>query len=172
MKKIQTFFSDRRTFFLLLISILIVYAITFSQKKWDYSMFWLNNSQDYVVENVTLLSNLDGYYWLKMARELDNGTLGKSQLEPTKGYPDLQILALKDTPSLLAEFISVAKNFTGGDYYRAAIFLVPILSGLFVFPLFFYFYRIGYGASAIYGGLIATFGNAYYARFHRAACSS
>ena len=41
---------------------------------------------------------------------------------------------------------------------------MPILSGLFVFPLFFYFNKLGFGASAIYGGLIATFGHAYYDR--------
>ena len=74
------------------------------------------------------------------------------------------MLAIQDTTGLLAVLISFAKDFTGGDYYRAAIFLVPILSGLFVFPLFFYFNKLGFGAAAIYGGLIATFGHAYYAR--------
>lgn len=155
---------NRQTFFLLLVSVVIVYAITFLQKQWDYSSFWKKNSQDYMVGNVTLLTNYDGYYWVKMARELDKGTLGKRQVEPTKGYPDLQMLAIKDTPSLLAVFISGFKNFTNGDYYRAAIFLVPVLAGLFVFPLFFYFYRLGYGASAVYGGLFATFCHAYYDR--------
>ena len=164
MENSQASLSKRRTFFLLLVSILAVYAITFAQKYWDYSTFWLGHGEDYVVEDVTLLSNLDGYYWLKMARELDKGTLEKGQLEPTKGYPDLQMLAIQDKPGLLAEFISFANKFTGGDYYRAAIFLVPILAGLFVLPLFFYFNRVGFGASAIYGGLIATFGHAYYDR--------
>jgi len=164
MKTSQTFFSKWRTPLLLFAGILIVYGLSFYQRQNDYSSFWMNNSQDYVVENVTSLTTKDGYYWLKMARELDKGTLGKGQAEITKGYPDLQKLALQDTPSLLAVLISFAKNFTNGDYYRAGIFLVPILSGLFVFPLFFYFNKLGFGASAIYGGLIATFGHAYYDR--------
>ena len=164
MNKFQAFISNRRTLLLLLLSVLVVYGLSFYQKQADYSFFWMNNSQDYVVEDVTLLGSTDSYFWLKMARELDKGTLGKGQKEITKGYPDQQMLAIQDTPSLLAVFISFAKNFTDGDYYRAGIFLVPILSGLFVVPLFFYFYQLGYGASAIYGGLIATFGNAYYVR--------
>ena len=164
MNKFETIFSNHRTFLLLFMSILVVYGLSFYQRQADYSFFWMNNSQDYVVENVTLLHLPDGYYWLKMARELDKGTLGKGQKEITKGYPDLQMLAIQDTPSLLAVLISFAKNFTDGDYYRAGIFLVPILSGLFVFPLFFYFNKLGFGASAIYGGLIATFGHAYYDR--------
>ena len=164
MSKFEAFFLNHRTHLLLFMGILVVYGLSFYQRQADYSFFWMNNSQDYVVEDVTLLASTDSYYWLKMARELDKGTLGKGQKEITKGYPDLQMLAIQDTPSLLAVLISFAKNFTDGDYYRAGIFLVPILSGLFVFPLFFYFNKLGFGASAIYGGLIATFGHAYYDR--------
>jgi len=164
MSKFEAFFLNHRTHLLLFMGILVVYGLSFYQRQADYSFFWMNNSQDYVVEDVTLLASTDSYYWLKMARELDKGTLGKGQKEITKGYPDLQMLAIQDTPSLLAVLISFAKNFTDGDYYRAGILLVPILSGLFVFPLFFYFNKLGFGASAIYGGLIATFGHAYYDR--------
>ena len=162
--KAKSIFFNRWAVFVLFIGILVVYGLSYDQRQSDYDEFWMENSQDYVVENVTLLSSLDSYYWLKMAREYDRGTLGKGQSEPTKGYPDLQKLAINDTPSLLAVLISFAKNFTGGDYYRAGIFLVPILAGFFVFPLFFYFNRLGYGASAILGGLIGTFGHAYYDR--------
>ena len=40
--------------------------------------------------------------------------------------------------------------------------LIPLLAGLFVFPLCFYFYRLGYGASAVLGGLVGSFSPAYY----------
>ena len=117
-----------------------------------------------MVDHVTAMTTKDAYYWLKMARELDNGTLGKGKADPGKGYPDLVPFAIKDSPSLLAEFISLSKNFTGGDYYRAGLMLVAILAGLFVFPLFFYFNRLGFGASAVLGGLVGSFGHAYYDR--------
>ena len=121
MNKFETIFSNHRTFLLLFMGILVVYGLSFYQRQADYSSFWMDNSQDYVVEDVTLLATNDGYYWVKMARELDKGTLGKGQKEITKGYPDLQMLAIQDTPSLLAVLISFAKNFhrwrllPGGD---------------------------------------------------------
>src|SRR5210317_1313786 len=110
MNKFETIFSNQRKYLLLFMGILVVYGLSFYQRQADYSFFWMKNSQDYVVEDVTLLATTDGYYWLKMARELDKGTLGKGQKEITKGYPDLQMLALKDRPSLLATIISLAKN--------------------------------------------------------------
>jgi len=122
----------------------------------------MNNSQNYVVDDVTAMTSLDAYYWLAMARELDKGTLGK--LDSRKGYPDLTPFTINAKPSLLANLISFAKNFTSGNYYRAGLMLVAILAGLFVFPLFFYFNRLGFGASAVFGGLVGVFGHAYYDR--------
>jgi dolichyl-diphosphooligosaccharide--protein glycosyltransferase len=163
MNKPQNFFFDRRTCILLLLSIIAVYGLSVYKRQASYS-YWMENRQDYVVGHVTAMSDMDSYYWLKMARELDKGTLGKKKPDPTKGYPDLVPLAIKDSPSLLAELISFARNFTGGDYYRSGLILVTILAGLFVFPLFFYFNRLGFGASAVLGGLIGSFSHAYYAR--------
>jgi dolichyl-diphosphooligosaccharide--protein glycosyltransferase len=163
MNKLQKFLPNHRTFLLLFVSVLLVYGVSFYQRKADYN-YWMEHPQDYVVEDVTAMSGMDSYYWLRMARELDAGHIGKNLPDPTKGYPDLQKLAIKDTPSLLAELISIGKNFTGGDYYRSGLLLIPILAGLFVFPLFFYFYELGFGASAILGGLVGTFGHAYYDR--------
>lgn len=163
MSKIQTFLLNNRTFILLFSATLIVYGLTFYKRQADYR-YWLENSQEYVVDQVTAMSGMDAYYWLKMARELDKGTLGKGEGHPLKGYPDKVKFAIKDTPSLLARFISFTRNFTGGDYYRAGILLVSILAGLFVFPLFFYFNRLGFGAAAIMGGLVGSFSQAHYIR--------
>ena len=55
MNKFETIFSNHRTFLLLFMSILIVYGLSFYQRQADYSFFWMNNSQDYVVEDVTLV---------------------------------------------------------------------------------------------------------------------
>jgi len=154
---------NRKTVILVFICIVVAYGVSCHQRLADYR-FWMENPRDYVVDNVTAMSSLDAYYWLKMAREIDNGTLGKGTVSPIKGYPDLVHFALKDKPSLLAELISLAKNFTGGDYYKAGLLLIPFLAGLFIFPLFFYFNRLGFGASAILGGLVGSLGHAYYDR--------
>jgi len=70
----------------------------------------------------------------------------------------------KETPALLAYSISFARKITGSDYYRAGLLLIPIFAGLFIFPLFFYASRLGFGLSAILGGLIGSLGHAYYDR--------
>ena len=163
MSKIHSFFLNNRTALLIFISILIVYGLSWYKRQAVYWQ-WMDNRQNYVVEDVTAMTTNDAYYWLRMARELDTGTLGKGDVHPLKGYPDKVKYAINDTPSLLANFISFAKNFTSGDYYRAGLMLVAVLAGLFIFPLYFYFNRLGFGAAAILGGLVGSFSHAYYDR--------
>ena len=163
MNKIKPFSQNKSVILLVFVSILIVYGLSWYIRQADY-WYWMDNRQDYVVEDVTAMTTMDAYYWLRMAQEVDNGTIGKGKPDPKKGYPDLVPFAIKDKPSLLANFISFAKNFTNGDYYRAGLMLVAILAGLFIFPLYLYFNRLGFGAAAVLGGLIGTFSHAYYDR--------
>ncbi len=163
MKRITTPAFANYAFIMMFMCVLIVYGLSFYKRQSIYST-WMENKDVFVVDNVTAMSGNDSYYWLKMADELDAGSLGQGQPEATKGYPDLVRLAINDTPGLLAKLISLSKKWTGNDYYRAGLLLIPILSGLFVFPLFFYFLRLGFGCSAVLGGLIGTFSRAYYDR--------
>ena len=161
--KFQNFLLSKRTAILVFVCILMVYGISWYKRQADY-WHWMAERQDYVVDHVTAMMDMDAYYWLKMAQELDEGQLAKGRVESLKGYPDRVPFALHGEPSLLAQFISFGKHFTGGNYYRSGLLLIPILSGLFIFPLFFYFNRLGFGASAVLGGLVGTFSTAYYVR--------
>ncbi len=163
MKSPLNYFVNHKQIFFLVCCVFIVYGITFCQRYISYS-HWFDRPDVYVVDDVSAMSGMDSYYWLKVARELDEGSLGKGQPEPTRAYPDGGLLVYKDQPSLLAHCISLAKNFTGGDYYRAGLLLIPLLAGLFVIPLFFYFNQFGFGAAAVMGGLVGSFSDAYYAR--------
>jgi Oligosaccharyl transferase STT3, N-terminal len=163
MNKVRSFFLHKSTLLLLFMSILTVYGISCYQKLADYR-YWMEHRREYVVDQVTAMSSMDAYYWVKMAKNLDEGSLGKGKRDALKGYPDLVPYAIKDRPSLLAHLISFGKKFTGGDYYRSGLMLIPVLAGLFIFPLFIYFNRLGFGASAVLGGLIGTFSHAYYDR--------
>ena len=160
---IKTLFSRHRKFLWLLFCITLVYGVSFYFHQSSYQ-YWMSHSKAYVVDDVVAMSGYDPYYWLKMARELDAGTIGIGRPEPTKAYPDGQRLAIDDTPSLLAEMISLARNFTEDNYYRAGLLLIPLLAGLFVLPLFFYFQRLGFAEAAIFGGLLTLFSPAYYDR--------
>jgi len=160
-KKLPSIFSDNQAVILVFIGILAVYGLSFYKSRASYT-YWMENSSQYVVEDVTAMSTLDAYWWLKLARDLDEGRLGKEIGDPVKEYPDLN--NYPDTANLLARLISLGKNFTGGDYYRAGLLLIPFLAGLFVFPLFLYFKTLGFGAAAVLGGLIGSFSLAYFQR--------
>lgn len=141
--------------------IISVYGLSYYKRQASYAV-WMANRSEVVVDHVTAMSTYDAYFWIKMAREMDQGILQKGQPDPLKGYPDLEDYTA--TPSLLAHCISVATRFTGGDYYRGALLLTPLLAGLFVFPLFCYANALGFGASAVLGGLIGSFCLGYYPR--------
>ncbi len=121
----------------------------------------MENRDKYMAEDVTALAATDAYHWLRLAKNIDSGKLDRVA-DPLKGYPDMH--PYPHDPSLLAHFISLATHFTGGDYYRGALWLPPLFAGLFVIPLFLYFHSIGFGASSILGGLIGSFSLAYYSR--------
>lgn len=149
------------TFLILLLSAVIVYGIS-AYKRYDVYKTWKSYKSYYFIDNITAMTTLDAYYWLKMARDFDNGKLGKDLVDPLKVYPDGANYPEK--PNLLAYLISLTHKVTGLDYYRSGLLLIPILAGLFCIPLFFYFYKIGYGEAAIFGGLLGNFSYAYYVR--------
>jgi hypothetical protein len=68
--------SDRTIPILLIAVILAVYGTVICQRLADYS-FRMENRREYQVEDVIVMSTNDAYNWLKMARELDAGSLGQ-----------------------------------------------------------------------------------------------
>jgi dolichyl-diphosphooligosaccharide--protein glycosyltransferase len=153
--------ADHRATLLVFLCILAVYGLSYYKRQASYT-HWMENRSEYVVDHVTAMSTTDAYHWLKMARDMEAGKLGKDKIDPLKEYPDSNIYT--DKPSLLAKFIRFSALFTNGDYYQAGLFLIPLLAGLFVFPLFLYFNTLGFGASAVLGGLVGSFSLSYYSR--------
>ena len=160
-KHLRELASEKHATLLISLCILTVYGLSFYKRQASYT-YWMQDIGEYVVEDVTAMSTRDAYWWLKMAKDMDEGKLGKGLIDPTKNYPDLA--TYPENPSLLAGFISFFKIFTNGNYYRAGLLLAPPLAGLFVFPLLLYCHILGFGASAILGGLIGSFSLSYYGR--------
>lgn len=149
------------SFLVMLFCILLVYFIS-GYKRYDVYKKWEENRALYFVDNVTAMTTLDAYYWLKMARDLDNGKLGKNYIDPLKEYPDMR--CYNKNPNMLVWMLSITHKITGLDYYKSGLLLIPFLAGIFLIPLFFYFLRLGYGEAAILGGLLGNFSYAYYIR--------
>lgn len=163
MGRIGDFFSKNFNFLLLFAAVCVVYGISVYQRAENYRA-WMDDREEYVVGDWEPMSDMDSYFWLRMAKESDAGRVGKGLKDTLKGYPDRVPFALNDRASLLSELIRFGKVFTGGDYYLSGLVLVAVLAGLFVFPLLFYCGRLGFGPAAILGGLIGSFSQAYYYR--------
>jgi len=149
------------TFLIIFFSILAVYFLS-GYKRYEVYKKWEENRTLYFVDNVTAMTTLDAYYWLKMAKDYDNGKLGKDYINPLKEYPDMR--CYNNSPNMLVWMISFVHKITGLDYYKSGLLLIPFLAGIFCIPLFFYFFRLGYGEAAILGGLLGNFSYAYYVR--------
>ncbi|ADH85092.1 STT3 domain-containing protein [Desulfurivibrio alkaliphilus] len=160
MTNLRLFIRNHQLALLLLLCAIAVYGLSVYQKEADYRL-WQAQHDEYFVESVPPMASRDAYYWLKMARDLDDGQLGRGLSNPTRGYPDLPEY---HDPNLLAWLISKGAKLTGGDYYRSGLLLVSVLGGLFIFPLVIYFNRLDFGLAAIFGGLVGTFSLAYYQR--------
>ncbi|MBC7195721.1 MAG: hypothetical protein H5U39_00495 [Deferribacterales bacterium] len=149
------------TFLIILFSIFAVYFLS-GYKRYEVYKKWEENRSLYFVDNITAMTTLDAYYWLKMAKDYDNGKLGKDYINPLKEYPDMT--CYNKSPNMLVWMISFTHRITGLDYYKSGLLLIPFLAGLFCIPLFFYFFRLDYGESAVLGGLLGSFSYAYYVR--------
>lgn len=160
MNRLRSFVLRHHIALLVLVGVLWVYGLSVHKKEQVYR-YWLENADEYVVGDVLPTSSMDAYHWLKMARDLDEKKLGKGLVDPLRGYPDG--MEYHDA-NLLAWLISLGKHVTGGDFYRSGLLLVSVLGGLFVFPLYFCAHRLGFGPSAVLGGLVGTFAHPYHQR--------
>lgn len=149
------------SFFIVFACVLSIYFLSGYQRFESYKN-WQEQESIYFVDNIPAMTTLDAYYWLKIAKDYDNGKLGKDEKNVLKTYPDGE--KFMNTPPMLPWMISFIHKTFDLDYYRAGLFLIPFLAGLFCIPLFFYLQKTGYGASAVLGGLLGSFSYSYYVR--------
>ncbi|MCX8084288.1 MAG: dolichyl-diphosphooligosaccharide--protein glycosyltransferase subunit STT3 [Calditerrivibrio sp.] len=148
--------------------ILVVFtAVTFGistyKRYWQLSIWNQQKEVTYAKDGRISMTTLDAYYWTRLAKEYRNGKFGDNVTDPLKSYPDNE--PFPSLPTLLVFLLEkVSKWFLNGNIYMAGIYMIPILSSMFVIPLAIYFYRIGLGLAGIAGGLFGTFSYAYYVR--------
>ncbi len=143
---------------------------------------WLKETDLSVTRGTPVMATLDAYYSLRWAEAFQSGSFEPHARDPLRVYerrqyreevspwlqwrhelewlPQLQPKALP----LLSRLLVVGSQFCDGDVHCAGIYLTPLLSSLFIIPLFLYCWRLGYPAAGVLGGLIATFCHEYYRR--------
>ena len=153
---------------------------------------WKLTHQSYFVGERPMMTTLDAPYWLRLAREYNDGTYG--QKNGLRGYPEstdtfkelsiplkytdttpaysssylfsssrTQEINYREVP-LISFFIAHLAPFFNYNYYLTGTMLIPVLASLFILPLGMYFFRIGVPVSGLLGGLIGTFAGGYYMR--------
>ncbi|MEF3254237.1 MAG: hypothetical protein K6348_01530, partial [Deferribacterales bacterium] len=147
---------------LLVVFIALTFGVSAYKRYWQLSVWNKQKELVYAKDGRISMTTLDAYYWLRLAKEYKNGTLGDNVTDRLRSYPDNELFPSR--PNMLVYLLAKLSGFFNGDIYMAGIYIVPILASLFIIPLIIYFYRIGLGFSGVAGGLFGTFSYAYYVR--------
>ncbi|MFL2749126.1 MAG: STT3 domain-containing protein [bacterium] len=170
-----------------LLALLVCYAVSVNVRYQQF-VSWQKNPKAYFVGDRPMMTTLDAPYWLRWAREYNEGIYGKDEL---RSYPsgsieflekqidripdefrtvkeinqrtEEKVIHYRDVP-MLSFLIAKLVPFFGGNYYLAGTLIIPWLASLFMIPLGIYFYRIGFPTAGLLGGLVATFCSEYFTR--------
>ena len=187
MKKKTTLEKNNLLFFTIFLLACFLFS---SAVRFEQYQTWKKNPSTFFVGDRPMMSTLDAPYWLRIAREYNEGNFGeKNHLrvfpESTDTFQKKRDKELgipfqyknsiskdqnssvtygyKDIP-LLSFLIAHLTPFFSYNYFETGTLIIPIFASLFIFPLGLYFFKIGVPISGLLGGLIGTFSMAYYTR--------
>ncbi|MBF0328048.1 MAG: hypothetical protein HQL10_02730 [Nitrospirae bacterium] len=129
-----------------IVAVAICVSVSAGVRFKQYSV-WTENPATHFVGNIPMMTTLDSYHWFKHAKDYKAGVAVEGKTVPMLGY-------------MLAKLSAFFDN----NVYKAGIYLIPVLASLFIIPLCLYFYRLGFPAAGILGGLVGTFSYMYLAR--------
>lgn len=147
---------------LLLVIACAVYA---SHVRLSQLSAWKNHPEQYIASGVPMMTTLDAYYDLRLARLYAAGTFVPHGPVPARHYsrPEQNdpnrwyVQREPETLPLLSRVLAVFSPLFGGDIDRTGLLLAPLLSSLFMIPLFLCCWRLGVPVAGLMGGLVATF---------------
>src|SRR5689334_2424844 len=120
---------------------------------------WQEDSEQYIAAGVPMMTTLDAYYSLRLARLHAAGKFvpwgpapARHYSRPEPGSADewYEQREPKILP-LLSRLLADAAIFFNGDIDRTALVLSPLLASLFMVPLLWYCWRIGAPAAGLMG---------------------
>jgi len=115
-------------------------------------------------ERIAYLSAMtdDAHYWNRLAKEYIKGIDDEPGADHMRFFPDGEG-SLRPVP-LLSVMLAKGASLLNVSVEWAGIYMSPVLAGLFIIPLFCYFYFLGMPAAGVLGGLLGTFSFYYYIR--------
>ena len=152
--------------------LVILCAVYASRARLAQLSAWQSEPEMYMASGVPMMTTLDAYYSLRLARLHAAGKFIPWGPVPARHYSRPEQGDSSDwydqrepkVLPLLSRMLAQAATLWDGDIDRTALVLSPLLSSLFMVPLFWYCWRIGVPAAGLMGGLAATFCLEYYRR--------
>jgi dolichyl-diphosphooligosaccharide--protein glycosyltransferase len=129
----------------LIIAVLICFSLSTGVRLKQYST-WKQSPEAHFVKDIPMMTTLDAYLWTKQARQYKDGTV--------KELPDRAIVFL----------LAKLSAFFDDNVYKTGIYMIPVISSLFVIPLCIYFFNLNLPACGVLGSLVGTFSYIYMAR--------
>jgi len=133
---------------------------------------WKSNPKQYMASGVPMMTTLDAYYLLHIAREYAAGTWvphgpaparhysRPEQADPNAWYDQREP---KNLPLVSAALVALSRLF-GASIDRVGLLLPALLASLFMIPLFLCCWRLDAPAAGLMGALVGTFCIEYYQR--------
>ncbi|MBF0318145.1 MAG: hypothetical protein HQL04_08210, partial [Nitrospirae bacterium] len=155
----KAFFS--KTNIALIVAIVLCMTVVTAVRLHQYGK-WKDAPANYFVNGTPIVTTLDAFYWLRLARQYKVGAYSKDSVDPLRNYPE----GIPNPARLPLLCIMIAKLsvFFDDNIYITGVYLIMFLSGLFLIPFLVYFFRSGYPVAGIVGCLIGSFSSVYFSR--------
>lgn len=121
---------------------------------------WQSKPEYTFVAGEPLLATDDGYYYLRMARDLQDGTYHKT--DEKRGVPDSP--QRPAVPPLLSQITATVSSISGWSLNWTAVVLPAILGVLLAIPLYGIGRLLGGSLMGLTAAGIGLFSNSYYVR--------
>jgi undecaprenyl-diphosphooligosaccharide--protein glycosyltransferase len=152
--------------------LVIVCAVYASHVRLGQLSAWKSDPEQYVAAGVPMMTTLDAYYSLRLARLYAAGAFVPHGPVPARHYSRPELGDPNDwydqrepkALPLLSGVLAVLSPLFGGDIDKTGLVLSPLLSSLFMIPLFLCCWRLGAPAAGLMGGMVATFCIEYFQR--------
>jgi len=125
----------------------------------DY-LAWKNNPDRAFFQKTPLLTNIDGYFYLRIAKDIVDGKYNREDPLRSVSVP----IGRRDIPPLLSYITAKLHVFGGWSYEWIGVFLPTILGVLLVIPVYRIGVIIGGAPMGLSAALFAVMSNTYFVR--------
>ncbi|QJT08361.1 STT3 domain-containing protein [Oceanidesulfovibrio marinus] len=140
--------------------LILVLALSLGVRLSYYSLWDKNPDRNTFSDDIPLLINMDGYFYLRMAEQIQQGTY--DTLDEKSVYP--QGASRRSVPPLLSSITAWTSSTFSMRLEDAALLIPAIIGSLLVFPMFFVGRFYGGNLAGICAALFAAVGPGFVER--------